>query len=603
MRHSSHLATRKDAHTPPKPRKRLPLRKILVALAAAFLYTAVMGSGENMESFPLTTETMAFFATSGYPLRTYILHGKTTIDKDQWGDTTIHLNKYTVETVPDEIVQGIKFRHLNIRHPSEFRPWLHQPVRRVLEKLLRVLGSVQIDSLAVIGLDMSLSEPTQTSPTQDTNSLANAPKPTSSPTNPKTQDTANKPPRLLKLYSNHIYLKEMNGSSIQWLLARIDASECVLSLTIDRAYKIRNLLFLDVFNPKTLLKLCIWGTANLVSIDCALLKEQKVVDVLGLRGLKKRLYASPETLQAISSKHWAWIHVSPDLWRDIIAERRSQSFDVDYLTIPIDHGYSLDVIYEVGHQMKVSVKKLELRLGPKYYNTRTARSIKGLLLWAGVCFADTEEVEISGLWFLAMPTSTKHQYVYVEPWLPKLKRLHCSPTNGLYLYLYSGKSTLWIVPEAYQEWAWGNLNNQMVRASQEFICPILESTHPGLFLASPNTSPNPTCLVCGQSVNDFNEMGPQTRPKYLGIVCKAGHMACHPCLNKLSLEKHSAKELLHCPECNDEIVDTGINGVIRMSLAGPPIYQLFRLDNEFLTYHEPPINMGHVNVHRNNQPK
>ncbi|OAG31722.1 hypothetical protein NEDG_00197 [Nematocida displodere] len=572
MRHSSHLATRKDAHTPPKPRKRLPLRKILVALAAAFLYTAVMGSTTEITTTvvyldsPYTHQTLAFFmGASGCILETYTANRQTYICKDQRGSKVeVNLKAYTPETVPEHMVEGMLFESLTIgnmhMHGTEKQ---HQPLNReVLEKVFRALGTVYLETLAIIGVDIE-------APFQDTNTL---PRPANALGVPSTTQI----PRIFKVCAEEIELKGMSAEFAGWILGSLDVSESNLDLCIYDAPAIANLLFLDNFNPNSLLTLYLHNLENLTNIDCALLEEKRVLRELTIQGANNYLSASLETLQAISTKAWERLQVPADLWYNIVVLGDS-AIVVNSLLLTINFIQAVDSFWGMACARKAEVGSLDVRLLAVLDETPSKKGLKDIFMWVCRCFVGTEEIRVVRSNIPAPTRTAVSSYLYMEPLLPKLKFLYCSPTNGLYLYLYSGKSTLWIVPEAYQEWAWGNLNNQMVRASQEFICPILESTHPGLFLASPNTSPNPTCLVCGQSVNDFNEMGPQTRPKYLGIVCKAGHMACHPCLNKLSLEKHSAKELLHCPECNDEIVDTGINGVIRKNIQGLFNFKIIKL--------------------------
>ncbi|OAG30446.1 hypothetical protein NEDG_01988 [Nematocida displodere] len=544
---------------------------IIIAQLAAIFAFALLGLASRDSSLeddgrpylvsPYTDQTIAFFEMSGSTLATRTVETTTYIVKDQYMPIKIYLNSYDLADIPDHLVEEMVFDCITIGCKAAFKYQTPPPLAlALLEKVLRAFGTaLHADRLTITTLGEILDSETDVSHSQQAcealSGLALSP-------NPVTEDEKT-PPKLLKLYAKHIELQRVSVASICWLLPRLDVSECEVALFVQQVPELTNLRCLDGFNPKALLKLYVGGAYNLADIDCVLLRENKVLNELGLWETPEWLYASPETLQAIATKHWDRMGVPIELWI-ALGNVLQKTLDVANLIIYCKFLAARDGIWDTVCEEKTSVKSLELRLTNPNSARPSNRELTELLVWIDSWVIDTERLTISVFCDATPPTFTDHIYIDIEPLLPSLKRLYCVLNDGRTICLYNRKSILWIEPAAYKDWADGKLNTTMAKicsqkilsVSDDIITPFTPPTDP---------NPNPTCFECNMSVEEIVKVSPKTQPIYLGIVCKAGHMACKPCLDNLHKTKYASKEAQPqaCPLCGDELCDTGLSSVIR----------------------------------------
>ncbi|OAG29106.1 hypothetical protein NEDG_01245 [Nematocida displodere] len=122
----------------------------LTALAGQVLAVAEEDLRRHYIDSPHTTRTTGFFKDSGCALLTRDKNYKTYIKIAQDTDITIRLKNYTLDTVPDKLVQGMQFRRLTIIENSHTRA--RRIKRDVIEKIFRALGSVDAEHLHIFGL-------------------------------------------------------------------------------------------------------------------------------------------------------------------------------------------------------------------------------------------------------------------------------------------------------------------------------------------------------------------------------------------------------------------------------------------------------------------
>jgi len=191
---------------------RTAARQALAILTLAALAAAALGAYEEE---PCTDQaTIDFFGISGFELITHTAKSQKGIAQDQRG-IGIHLNKYALDTVPEQIVQGIAFKSLFIYNAYAF--WQQpQPLNKaVVEKVLGALGTVHADTLIIHGLadvvglegDADLD-----SALSDSACIADG-------------KTLSEPHTV---HTKHLVLGNMSEASIRWLLALLDVSECEL---------------------------------------------------------------------------------------------------------------------------------------------------------------------------------------------------------------------------------------------------------------------------------------------------------------------------------------------------------------------------------------
>ncbi|OAG31619.1 hypothetical protein NEDG_00094 [Nematocida displodere] len=135
-----------------------------------------------------------------------------------------------------------------------------------------------------------------------------------------------------------------------------------------------------------------------------------------------------------------------------------------------------------------------------------------------------------------------HQYICIEPFLPGLKTLKCLIGNDRLMTLYKTNGILRIMPGLYNYWASGRLNKEIESVSKRCIYSTNNQT-PTPFLPSKATQKstvyNPCCFVCGLTVGGLCNPAQISKTAYVVIVCRNGHLACHPWLKQMAQEPSS----------------------------------------------------------------
>ncbi|OAG31305.1 hypothetical protein NEDG_01783 [Nematocida displodere] len=558
----------KIASTHPNHANHLP--RIIFAMAALLQALGVFGATDSelpqCLSSPHTAPTLAFFVVSGCELETQSRDGVVYIVKNQeWRQTKIHLNKYTLKNVPTTLVSGMVFGNLTI--DQDYTPTQDLALNRaVLEKIFRALGTISANRLIIDGV-VNITEPKKnisvlkrglkalTSPCTSFSGSLPDPDPTPN-SNPSPSPNPN---RLLLVNTKHLWLRYMSEASIQWFLEHLDACNCELSLWIEGISNITNLQFLDSFNPMALVDLSLLNLKNLSNIDCVLLKEKKILFGLELSETQTNLCASSETLQAIGTKPWDWLTMPMNLW-DIVACEASGFVAVNNLNIVADFTESNDLVWHATYPEKASVTKLTLTLTQTC--PKSAQTLKKIFGWVDACFVDTVRVKIVAIDAEHPLMPLGYQYLSLESLLPEVRFLECKLTLEHTMHLYSSKSVLWISPDAYHMWASGQLNEEMEAVTHNLLYCVEGSTPTPPFLPPARPNLNPACFECGISLDAIQKMNsPRSRP-YVGIVCEGGHMACQPCLKKLARAQKDTNAPLSCPHCHSDISLGQTNGVI-----------------------------------------
>ncbi|OAG31719.1 hypothetical protein NEDG_00194 [Nematocida displodere] len=506
--------------------------------------------------------TLTFFEASGYHLVTRIIDNHVYIVKNQNKSIEILLGRYSLIAIPNEIAAGIRFRHLNIRQTVEPAQNLRQPVDLVLEKLLRVLGTSQITSLVFTGIEIPIHEPIQTN--QNTESLASASESTSSLSTTTTANTPNTP---TKISTNHLWLTGMAINSMKWIFSHIDVSDCDLSLTIDEAWRVRALRFLNTFNPRNLINLTIRGARNLINMDCVIFTEKKVLNWLTLWEVDFVLETSEKTTRALAETRWPALTVSLTLWKTI-SNATDRPIVIERLTLAVLDMDDLKNCSSPPTPMKASVKTFTICLFAPNADQDSKKTLTRLFGWMAKHLTGINTISIACQNNHILPSRAGHQYLCLDPFFPDVQTINCTLGLSHYTRLYSTKSILWIGTDAYSTWALGKLNKEMSKNYKMKVVGVYID-QPMPFLPNIYTKLNPICMLCATPLHILAN-NTTTIPSYVGIVCEKGHMGCYPCLTKLILAKKRAKEPVTCCCGSHEIVTNGGSGVIRLGDRGAP---------------------------------
>ncbi|OAG30742.1 hypothetical protein NEDG_02262 [Nematocida displodere] len=270
---------------------------------------------------PYTKQTIKFFKKSGSDGRVNRLEiveidGERRLLKKQTQSFTIALDKYTLKNIPKKLAQGIEFRTLAIESTAHFDP-------AVLEKILSAFGTINADKLELSNLAIN-KVTARTNPNTNTNDanifqrclqalwgmcrrvfelvfrLVNGVPP---------KCTVNV--KDLGIYSTP-------NTSIEWLQERVDLPGSPIELVIHCMPDFGNLEVLDGFNAAEISRLDLFGIDELGSLDCKLLREGPLPDVLVLKSDKPVTLDIPEQIiRKIASNQWTGLGLSMCVWEEL----------------------------------------------------------------------------------------------------------------------------------------------------------------------------------------------------------------------------------------------------------------------------------------------
>ncbi|OAG28993.1 hypothetical protein NEDG_01132 [Nematocida displodere] len=554
------------------------LRKAFLLLTATVLVAASLdsdkkGTEDSCLDSPYTKQTISFFEKAGSALTICAQQDCSRLAKSQVNKITIYLRNLTLESVPDQMTEGMAFTRLIFNNGAKSSQSTEVSNREVVKKVFKALGTLVTFKLTFF----KFTEDTE--PCSDVAADTAGLKKTTAEFLMEESGTRTGTSRILKAVTTHLYFRAVSDYSMDWVLPCLDLSECIFHLYIHEVPAIKSLLFLDHLNPKGVFALWVYNAKELKNLDCTLLKRQQVLNGLEVCKTPEDLFGSTETLRGIAGKSWRSLALDAKLWKGV-AHQITNSFAVKELAITVSFTLDSDRFWGKVYRMQASVKTLKLRLINPNDSPKSKKTLKDLMEWIARCFVD-----VTALWFIdahnqCPPEFLTYHHISIDPLLPNLKHLHYKLVGGKVLQLYRAGSTLWISPEAYSSWAQGGLNRSIAKICKKAIFSIY-GTQCMSFRATAWFSPNPGCFVCQKTVSEFTQMIPMDRPRYIGIVYKKGHAACWTCLANLLREKQKAGgEPLCCLLCGDKIVHSGFNGVIRNSVNGISFFVLSWVDLE-----------------------
>ncbi|OAG28829.1 hypothetical protein NEDG_00968 [Nematocida displodere] len=506
-------------------------------------------------------QTLDFFEISDCMLHSRERSGKKYIATDQsMSYCQIDIGRYSLETIPDQMVQGMSFINLILENKD---PRVDQPLhKKIVEKIFRALGSIKADILVLEDLNLS-----GTAQPVDVNSQIDM-GPSAMGINPETNNATTP---TLKLQVSMLRMKNMTESSIRWVLGHIDVSECELSLCISSVPTITNLQFLDTFNPLVLCELHIRNAVNLTSIDCMFLKECKVMFSFTLGEMTKPVSASGETLRGIAAKRWGFLAVPSEVWYAVVTVARS-AVSVDRLRLSIDLLYRFNAFWSLKPPAKALVRDqliLTLRNADADKKTKKEAGLRNIFGWIDRCISpEVEYVEIEGL-IEQKPKLSSNQAICIEPFLPRLDHIHLKIGDVSINRIFHTRNILWIASDAYSAWQQGKLDSEIKRVTKDAVVPICSGQTPRPFLSKvARRNTNPMCFMCQKSVSEIAEQINQTELLYIGVVCEVGHVVCNVCYESLLQNNDNNHPIFCSTQCKPLVHGLSGAGAIERNSEG-----------------------------------
>ncbi|OAG32196.1 hypothetical protein NEDG_02115 [Nematocida displodere] len=258
-------------------RIRIPHVLLFLALLSYIAHSTeeiVQSSSPEHIVSPYTKQTIRFFSRSYFEnhhstLEIVKTHEETHILKKQRNSVVVSLQKHNLHSVPEKLVQGIEFSTLKITSAGPIFPIRVDSA--VLNKILCALGSIVADSLELYGLDVNAMNTSPSSIQRVAWALVRH----------KKHKTVPAPPTCI-LNIKQLLVTSVSSPTIKWFLAYSDMSQCRISLVISGGQELDSLEFLDDFKAAAIVELEILDILRLDSLDCKLLRDGPMPDVLTL---------------------------------------------------------------------------------------------------------------------------------------------------------------------------------------------------------------------------------------------------------------------------------------------------------------------------------
>ncbi|OAG30973.1 hypothetical protein NEDG_02202 [Nematocida displodere] len=547
------------------------LEKVLVrGLVPVLVLGLVFGAGTDRiylsggihRDAPYTSETLVFFRVSGCELAMTTHEDLIYLDRKQ-PEAKIHLDRYTLEMIPEKLNPKLEFASLEIRGVLNQKGFPVPLNKEVVGKVFLAFGTLHVAELALYGISIYEVERIDFLTPRCLHGWVDW--------------YYNTTYFRITVHTEHLKVANMFDGSARCLLSCFNLEHSQLALTIRHLFNMADLHLLDCVFSKGLVHLSIHNAEKLATIDCFFLLKKHVRDGFELWNTSNKLCPSPEIVQALASKHWTQLAVPVEMWKGILAVSEAP-FGVDELAIDCGNARTPDPLWDIEYQAKLPLKTLTItffvdgRLTPA-----PNKSLEEILSMIDSCFVGVEEVRLD-FDRKCLSEHINYPYICIEPLLPRLKRLVCSYIDYHKQCLYSSRNILWIAPNAYSDWASGKLTDEMKNVCREYVFPLngnVLSLTP--FLPTTHTTNNPKCFECYQSVDDFNGTpADEDAPMYLGIVCNSGHMACITCLKKLAKKKRVVKEPLCCPICDAVVAALSSNSIIERDDNGTAHFKILQ---------------------------
>ncbi|OAG31086.1 hypothetical protein NEDG_01860 [Nematocida displodere] len=416
-----------------------------------------------------TEQTIQFFSLSQSQglyagLETSQILGEPHILKRQSAPVHIILEAYTLESIPEELAEGIVFEALTIESISPDR---ENPARRLLmKKMLKSFGTICSRTLTLCNLDIhDLKVCAQI--TQQMNRGLRFLRGLLTSKEPEDKKPEHR--CILKIRNLNIVL--VTTTTIGWWQRHLDLSQSRINLVMRGWVSSDSLEFLDRFKAKSIDRLEIYGLYKLKTMKCKLLQDGPLPNVLVLESLfYPDVDISPQIVQNMRSKHWKRLHIPMSAWGKLMnPSMHFGHLTVDNLTISItsyreeaDRG--LVRLPEFGDNLAM-VKSLCL----EFYRTDgflTCNALLRALDWVSRQFRDLEVLALSSGYKLSTVTKFIEETQFVIETNPGLASIKVNGIECVHRTEQSGP-ILCLSPEVWELYTQGKLGEELTRAGAD----------------------------------------------------------------------------------------------------------------------------------------
>ncbi|OAG32197.1 hypothetical protein NEDG_02116 [Nematocida displodere] len=509
----------------------LCLAVLFVAVGCSDSFSDPLDSSDSSESehidSPYTEQTIEFFEKGRceeYPngLKTIAIFEKRHILKKQFKKMCIYTQNHTLETVPDQLAQGMMFRKITLTTTHGDVP----ASLAVLEKILGAFGTLCADKLVFDNL------PTNTETDGGENRLGNF------------ETTAPLAKCILNVSRLHIFTN--TAPAIKWIQERVDLSQCQTYLTIFGGLELDNLEALDGFNTEEILELTLKDFKRLDSLDCKLFREGSLPDGLYMHSkdtLTPKI--SDEVAKNMFAKYWVNLNIPMKIWEELMESNdQPEHLTVALLRIALEPGCSIPTPVEEVKRVRVSSLTIDFN---NWDSLVTTSHLEQTLEWVSTGFEGL--VSLSVLARDAPPelTDFARNNRFVISTNPNLKHIEFCAIECLHdPNIVPNTNILCFSLEAWELYTKGKLADELGQAD---LCQ-LSPEHRAIVMSKEEMGgDSDPCHVCLCSADDLRSSSPDTQ---ICILDRAKHTVCARCLDGL-IKRGRDSGSITCPMCRERV--------------------------------------------------
>ncbi|OAG31269.1 hypothetical protein NEDG_02257 [Nematocida displodere] len=506
---------------------------------------------------PYTEQTMEFFERSGSDvwgnvLETVQIDGERCILKKQTQCLSIYLNKYTLETVPEHLAQGIEFSTLRIVPHMKSTVAHFDPA--VLERVLKLFGTICADTLIFynLGFDDSRIKKKSQRMARLSGKFGRSETPEVAP--PTTRCT---------LSIKTLVIQHNTTPAINWLQKRLDLSHCLINLKITGKLELENLELLDGFNARSIEALTLDDFKRLASLECKLFREGPLPDKLVI-STPRPIYPkiSEEIAGNIISKEWRLLVVPMPLWKELMKPSElPKHFTAVELRVTL--CVNTPSPFPVMGISRATVTHLTIMF-EEHNNLLTRTDLEQTLEWVSKDFEGLRVLQVEAV---GEPTLRKFVRTYtfnintITNLVPTLTGIWVCGIDCM--HIPHGSNILCLSLEAWELYRSGKLADELAN-SQTDLSVLSPEQQAKLTSQEELAADNEACCVCLCTAADLRSSSPDTQ---ISILDHPKHSVCCRCLDGMVKARGTVGPIM-CPVCRQEHMLPLVKNVIERDSLG-----------------------------------
>ncbi|OAG30411.1 hypothetical protein NEDG_02233 [Nematocida displodere] len=510
----------------------------LAVLSVGVFCTQEESLDDHMEWTPQTNQTIEFFEKGSFEwcpgLETVEKDGKRHIRKEQSQWLVLLVSKHSLETVPENLVQGIVFTNLTISSTG-------QNNSAVVEKILNAFGTItadwlELDSIVINGCGSDNDDPAVQGGVSGASGVGPSEQtPTQAPLSPT-----------CRLNINNLKISNTSKPSIKWLLERIDLSGSRIGLAIACGTDFGNLEVLNRFNAASITRLVLYDIDKLNSLDCKLFQEGPLPGVLDLQSNSTATpKMSEQIIQNMLATYWMDLHLPESLWQELMQpSEQPKHLTAKTLKITLEAGSTIPPP-AVGMN-RATTRHLTIDFASEN-DLPTTTDLEQTLEWASRGFEGLEELSVlvQGAHVLGDFARNNKFEITTIPTLTSIRvcGIECS------VYQSKKETILCLSLEAWELYTKGKLADELTSSRTDLSALSPKQQEIVMNRKEIVDKDKEPCLICRETFDELKKTNPNTE---ICVLDYPTHRVCGECLDSVINSSGDAVRA-KCPFCREHL--------------------------------------------------